>query len=80
MPLLSIEAMLTVQPVTIECAAEVSRCYQIPVALLGGVLAQERGRLGQSSPNKNGTWDFGPMQVNSAWLTTSRRMASPNTA
>ncbi len=68
MPVLTVEAMPVVQPVTIECVAEVSRQYQIPVALLGGVLAQERGRLGQSSLNKNGTWDIGPMQVNSAWL------------
>ena len=55
MPVLTVEAVPVVQPVTIECVAEVSRQYQIPVALLGGVLAQERGRLGQSSPNKNGT-------------------------
>ena len=67
MPLI-VEAIPNVQPVTIECVAEVSRRYQIPVALLGGVLAQERGRLGQSSPNKNGTWDMGPMQVNRSWL------------
>jgi soluble lytic murein transglycosylase-like protein len=67
MPLL-VGTIPDVQPVTIECVAEVSRRYQIPVALLGGVLAQERGRLGQASPNKNGTWDIGPMQVNSAWL------------
>ena len=68
MPVLTVEAMPVMQPVTLECVAEVSRQYQIPVALLGGVLAQERGRLGQSSLNKNGTWDIGPMQVNSAWL------------
>ena len=68
MPFLAIEALPVSLPITIECVAEVSRRYQIPVALLGGVLAQERGRLGQSSPNKNGTRDFGPMQVNSAWL------------
>ena len=55
MPVLTVEAMPVAQPVTIECVAEVSRRYQIPVGLLGGVLAQERGRLGQSSPNKNGT-------------------------
>jgi len=67
MPLI-VETIPNVQPVTIECVAEVSRRYQIPVALLGGVLTQERGRLGQSSPNKNGTWDMGPMQVNSSWL------------
>ena len=68
MPVLTVEAVPVVQPVTLECVAEVSRQYQIPVALLGGVLAQERGRLGQSFPNKNGTWDIGPMQVNSTWL------------
>ena len=68
MPMMIVEAIPSVQPVTVECVAEVSRRYQIPVALLGGVLAQEHGRLGQSSPNKNGTWDIGPMQVNSEWV------------
>ena len=68
MSFLSVEAVPVIQPVTVECVAEVSRRYQIPVALLGGVLAQERGRLGQASRNKNGSWDFGPMQINSAWL------------
>lgn len=65
---MTVETLTVSQPITIECVAEVSRRYQIPVALLGGVLAQERGRLGQSSPNKNGTRDLGPMQVNSSWL------------
>jgi len=68
MPLLNVEMSPVTQPITVECVAEVSRRYQIPPHLLGGVMAQERGSLGQANPNKNGTWDFGPMQVNSTWL------------
>jgi len=64
----NVDSLPIKQPVTIECVAEVSRRYQIPVHLLGGVMAQEQGSLGKASPNKNGTWDFGPMQVNSTWL------------
>lgn len=68
MPLFAVEALPVNKPITIECVAEVSRRHQVPVALLGRVLAQEPGRPGGSSPNKNGAYDFGPMQVNSAWL------------
>jgi hypothetical protein len=56
------------QPVTVECVAAVSQRYQLPVELLAGILAQEHGRLGQSRPNRDGSRDLGPMQINSFWL------------
>ncbi len=81
MPLLTVESFPFTQPVTVECVTEVSRRYQIPVHLLGGVMAQEKGSLGQITPNKNGTWDFGPVQVNSTWLKSlAPYAASPNNA
>jgi soluble lytic murein transglycosylase-like protein len=57
-----------VQPVTLECVVEVSRRYQLPLDLLAGVLAQEHGRLGDKLPRRDGSHDYGPMQVNSYWL------------
>src|SRR6185312_5860169 len=30
--------------------------------------AVEGGRLGSASHNKNGSYDYGPMQINSIWL------------
>jgi hypothetical protein len=61
------------QPVTLECVVEVSRRYQVPVEIIAGILAQERGRLGTRSPNRNGTEDLGPMQINTFWLRTLGR-------
>lgn len=61
------------QPVTLDCVVAVSRRYQVPIEILAGLLAQERGRLGTRSPNRNGTVDLGPMQINSFWLPTLRR-------
>ena len=56
------------QPLTMECVVAVAQRYQLPVELIGGILAQEHGRLGQSRPNRDGSRDLGPMQVNSFWL------------
>jgi hypothetical protein len=61
------------QPVTLDCVVEVSRRYRVPIEILAGLLAQEQGRLGSRSPNRNGTADLGPMQINSFWLPTLRR-------
>ena len=60
-------------PVTMECVVAVAQRYQLPVELIGGILAQERGRLGQSRPNRDGSHDMGPMQINSFWLPMLRR-------
>lgn len=56
------------QPVTLECVMAVSQRYQVSVQIIAGILAQEHGKLGQRSYNRNGTYDMGPMQVNSYWL------------
>jgi soluble lytic murein transglycosylase-like protein len=32
------------------------------------ILDTEQGRVGKSAENKNGTSDYGPMQINSIWL------------
>lgn len=61
------------QPVTLECVAAVSQRYQIPPVLIGAILAQEHGRLGQKRANRDGSHDMGPMQVNSFWLPMLRR-------
>jgi soluble lytic murein transglycosylase-like protein len=65
----SLEAM-PAQPVTIECMVAASRAYRLPIEILAGVMAQERGKLGRASRNRDGSWDMGPMQINSRWLKT----------
>lgn len=50
------------------CVIAVSNAYQIPPLLIGGILKVEGGRKGMAMPNTNGSYDYGPAQVNSAWL------------
>lgn len=61
------------RPVTVECVMAVAQRYQVPVEVIGGILAQEHGRLGQKRSNRDGSYDMGPMQVNSFWLPMMRR-------
>ncbi|MDD3288739.1 MAG: lytic transglycosylase domain-containing protein [Alphaproteobacteria bacterium] len=52
------------------CLLLASNTYQVPPAVMIGIMHVESGRIGQEvGPNSNGTFDLGPMQVNSRWLT-----------
>lgn len=51
-----------------SCIVVTAQAYQLPVNLIGGVLLVEGGRVGMAKPNTNGTVDYGPAQINSAWL------------
>lgn len=43
--------------------------YEIPNAALYGIYSVEQGRIGTvSRMNDNGTYDIGPMQINSIWI------------
>jgi hypothetical protein len=51
------------------CLMAASQTYQVPPAVMIGIMHVEGGRVGQEvGPNKNGTYDLGPMQVNTVWL------------
>lgn len=64
---------LEVHGVPIECVNQAAMTYAIPATLILSVLAVENGRNGSASPNRNGTFDYGPMQINSIWLSKIRR-------
>ena len=49
----------------IKAAADV---HKVSAGVLVLLLDVERGRRGAVSPNKNGTVDIGPMQVNDTWV------------
>ncbi len=40
----------------------------VPATLIIAVLSTEGGKNGDAIPNTNGTFDYGPMQINSIWL------------
>ncbi|NCC03978.1 MAG: transglycosylase [Proteobacteria bacterium] len=51
------------------CMLLAAQTYQVPPAVLIGIMHVENGRVGQQvGPNINGTYDLGPMQVNSRWV------------
>lgn len=59
---------LLIHGVPIECINQAAVTYYVPAQVIISVLAVEGGNVGTASPNKNGTYDFGPMQINSTWL------------
>ncbi|CAM4405361.1 MAG: hypothetical protein LEGION0398_MBIBDBAK_01226 [Legionellaceae bacterium] len=59
---------LLINDVPIECINQASIAYHIPAHILISVLKVEGGRVGLAKKNSNGTYDYGPMQINSIWL------------
>lgn len=56
------------------CMLLAAQTYQVPPAVLIGIMHVEGGRVGQQvGPNVNGTYDLGPMQINSLWVPTLAR-------
>ncbi len=51
------------------CIMLASQIYSVPPAVMIGIMHVEGGRVGQQvGPNRNGTYDLGPMQVNTRWV------------
>ena len=57
-----------------QCVMVVSRAYSIEPVLIGGILFVEGGRVGMANKNTNGSFDYGPAQINSAWLDKTRKV------
>ena len=66
------------QPVTHQCIHETAQNYQLPTTLIYAVLAVEGGTVGKMSTNTNGTYDMGPMQINTIWLEHFGDYVSPS--
>ena len=50
------------------CIFLASQTYSLPPAVLVGISMVEGGKVGQQVKNKNGSYDLGPMQINTLWL------------
>lgn len=59
-------ALPPTRPLTADCVTDAARASGMPVAALFGILATEGGNTGEALSNRNGTWDMGPFQVNTA--------------
>lgn len=59
---------LIIHDVPIECINSAATTYHVPATLIISVLKTEGGKNGMASKNKDGTYDYGPMQINTCWL------------
>jgi soluble lytic murein transglycosylase-like protein len=59
---------LLIHGVPIECINRAAITYMVPAKVIISVLETENGKNGQAKLNKNGTFDYGVMQINSIWL------------
>lgn len=57
-----------VSDVPLHCINEAAVEYHVPAKLIVTVLNVEQGKRGQIVKNKNGSYDIGPTQINSVWL------------
>lgn len=57
-----------INDVSIECINHAAVMYQVPATVIISVLKMEGGKNGLASHNKDGSCDYGPMQINSRWL------------
>lgn len=51
-----------------SCMLLAAQTYQVPAEILLGILQVEGGKIGQEVRNTNGSYDLGPMQINTIWL------------
>lgn len=59
--------------VTIQCVVEAAQLQKVPFAALVVIMAAEGGQVGRVSVNANGSYDIGPLQINSQWLRELKR-------
>ena len=51
------------------CLMLAAQTYAVPPAVLVGIYQVEGGTAGQAvGPNSNGSYDLGPMQINTVWI------------
>tara|TARA_Y100000590_G_scaffold280124_1_gene314695 strand:- start:30006 stop:30467 length:462 start_codon:yes stop_codon:yes gene_type:complete len=50
------------------CMVMAAQTYGVPPEILLGIMKAEGGRIGQEVRNTNGSYDLGPMQINTIWM------------
>ncbi|MDD2762094.1 MAG: lytic transglycosylase domain-containing protein [Methylomonas sp.] len=50
------------------CLMLAAQTYSVPPAVMVGILQVEGGGIGQQVRNTNGSYDLGPMQINTIWV------------
>jgi hypothetical protein len=57
-----------VSAVTVACVMDAAHSQHVPLAAVVAIMAAENGQVGLVVANRNGTYDLGPGQINSSWL------------
>jgi soluble lytic murein transglycosylase-like protein len=61
------------------CLMLAAQNYNVPPAVMLGIMHVEGGAIGQAAgPNDNGTYDLGPMQINTSWVPQLARFWNVN--
>ena len=71
-----IDAPPPIIPVTEQCIVEAAERFDLPATVIYSILKVEGGKVGETNKNNNGTYDIGPMQINSIWLPTFAKYLS----
>jgi hypothetical protein len=64
----SVVSVPVARSLTPDCVTDAARKHDLPLAALVGILAAEGGTVGIAVSNANGSWDLGPMQINTCNL------------
>ncbi|MEJ0061709.1 MAG: lytic transglycosylase domain-containing protein [Alphaproteobacteria bacterium] len=56
------------------CLLLAAQTYHVPPAVMIAMMHVEGGRVGQEVHNTNGSYDLGPMQVNTVWMPQLARL------
>lgn len=60
---------MAMNSVIATCLLMAAQTYNVPPAVMLGIMHVEGGRVGQAvGPNENGSYDLGPMQINTLWV------------
>ena len=59
--------MITTKVIT-ACLMLAAQTYAVPPAVMLGIYKAEGGKIGQEVSNTNGSYDLGPMQINTVWM------------
>ncbi|HOV56400.1 MAG TPA: lytic transglycosylase domain-containing protein [Rhodanobacteraceae bacterium] len=62
------------------CIAQAAETFHIPALPIEILRDVEAGEVGRVSKNDNGSYDIGPMQINSSWLPTLAAMGISESA
>lgn len=73
MPALPTDALPPQVQERIVCSISAAAKYEVPANIVLAIAEKEGGRPGQRKANRNGTYDVGPMQFNTSYLSDLAR-------